>query len=161
MIPAFFVCLKRHPKDGQSNVTFWVRNRKEPLSAREIWKNCIFQPELVVRSSGSFQSVGAQAQLAQDDDTKSNALLYRNVQSYSTGHGCAGFWELDEKNVCKLVRSDFFPVHEIMPIMPAGEGERFKGVDFEFFKNSRLDLGFGHKETQERIIDNASRLCVL
>ena len=155
----FLVCLKRHPKDGQSNVTFWVRNRKEPLSASEIWKNCIFQPELVVRSSGSFHSVGAQAQLAQDDDTESNALLYRNVQSYSTGHGCAGFWELDEKEECRLVRSDFFPVHEIMPILPAGEGERFKGVDFEFFKNSRIDLGFEHKETQERIIDNASRLC--
>ena len=46
-----------------------------------------------------------------------------------------------------------------MPILPAGEGERFEGVDFEFFKNSRLDLGFGHKETQERIIDNAQRLC--
>ena len=27
----FLVYLKRQPKDGQSNVTFWVRNRKEPL----------------------------------------------------------------------------------------------------------------------------------
>ena len=119
-------------------MTFWVRNRKEPLSTREIWKNCIFQPELFVRSSGSFHSVGSQAQLAQDEDTESNALLYRDLKSYSTGHGCAGFWELDENNDCKVVRSDFFPVHEIMPILPAGEGERFEAVDFEFFKKRNV-----------------------
>ena len=66
----------------------------------------IFQPKITVKSTKSaFKAIEAIAKANQDDDTKSNNLLYRS-KAYSRGHGCAGDWEISEDGNCGSVFSN-------------------------------------------------------
>jgi hypothetical protein len=141
------------------HITFWVTNRKEPINPSEIWQNCIYQPELLVTNDRGFISLGLEEDRGLDEDTRSYALLYRNKKSYCRGHGCSGFWTSDEDGVCRQVRNEFFPVYEIMPILPVGAGDRFKGIDFSFYGNSKLDKGLSNADSNSELISNAELLC--
>ena len=45
-----------------------------------------------------------------------------------------------------------------MPILPVGEGGRFKEINFSFYSNSRIDLG-SLTRASSRIFSNAKMLC--
>ncbi len=151
--------LKRENLGGQAQITFWIRNKKPILSASEIWKNCIFQPEMSIRSDLDFIGLGSNHNNGLDADTRSYSLLYRDSKSFCRGHGCAGFWSVGKDGGCREISSEFFPVHEIMPILPTGEGERFSGIDFSFSANSNLAKGLGDASTNSFIVSNALKLC--
>ena len=151
--------LKRKNPGGEAQITFWIRNKKPVLSGSEIWKNCIFQPEMSIGSDLNFIGLGSNHNNGLDADTRSYALLYRDSKSFCRGHGCAGFWSVGEDGECRQIFSDFFPIHEIMPILPTGEGERFSGIDFSFSANSNLAKGLGDGSTNSFIISNALKLC--
>jgi len=146
-------------ENGTVRITLWLTNHREPDNAGDIWQKCIFQPELSAKCISGFLALGLESDGGLDEDTRSYALLYRNKKSYCRGHGCSGFWTVDENNNCVEVRSDFFPEFEIMPILPVGEGDRFKEINFSFYSNSRIDLGLSDESVNSSIFSNAKLLC--
>ena len=62
--------------------------QKPSSSGSEIWKNCIFQPEMSIGSDLNFIGLGSNHNNGLDADTRSYALLYRDSKSFCRGHGC-------------------------------------------------------------------------
>ena len=145
-------------KLGYFHVSLWLINNKAVLSTSEIYRNCLFQPEISVKNNTDFVAIENDDDVGRDKDTRSNTLLYRNKKSYSKGHGCAGNWGLDEDGGCKRVFTDFFPTYEIMPILPVEEGPRFEGIDFSFYGNSVLDQSSSDEAENIKILDGLKRL---
>ena len=101
-----------------------------------------------------FISIDQYNQNGVDEDTKLNALLYRKKKAFSKGHGCATNWQLDIYGNCNQIFSDFFPMYDIMPILPSETGERFSGVDFSFYGNSKIADGISCSKANNSIVSN-------
>lgn len=64
-----------------------------------------------------------------DDDYLNNQLLFRNVQAFGIGHGCAAAWDQHSSEVNEI-RADFIPSYEVRPIIPT------KGLNFDMLEMS-------------------------
>ncbi len=139
-------------------VSIGLINDKEVISSFEIYQNSIFQPEIVINCDQGFRPIHVAENIGRDNDTRSNALLYRDKEAFCKGHGCAGEWRVGTENRCSTVRSEFFPHFDIMPILPVEEAARFKNMDFSFYGNSRIDEGFDDEVGASQILSNLQKL---
>lgn len=116
-----------------------------------------FQPEIIVTCEEGFLPIVHDQNTLQDEELKSNALIYRNKKVFCRGHGCAGDWSLSENDlqVCTKIFSNLFPEHEVRPIKPKTDVE---GVDFSFSGNSLLEIT-DKEEARSLICKNLSNLC--
>ena len=71
-----------------------------------------YQVEMAIRCAEGFHDRPGQASSGLDDeDVRSNELLFRNVRNLATGHGCAAAWV--DSDVVTEVRTTFLPTHEV------------------------------------------------
>lgn len=83
---------------------------------------CFFQVEFSVMSDTPLMPLQDSARShAGDEDYLNNQLLYRGVNAYGMGHGCAASWNQQAGDV-RCVRASFIPSFEVRPIVPATGG---------------------------------------
>jgi len=112
-------------------------------------EECFFQVSFSVVSEKGFVKVPLNEKpLNQDEDFLSNQLLYRKVNNYAIGHGCATDWIEDSDGV-RTISTSFFPEYEIKPIVPA----QIEGITLDMYHFS--DYGnFGEA------IEELDSLCI-
>lgn len=69
-------------------------------------------------------------QVVYDNETKSNALLYRNKKVFAVGHGCSPSWDDTQRNSINKITSQVIPVYEMKPIFP----RQIDQVDLSMYK---------------------------
>ncbi len=125
----------RYRQSGYSIYTFTLENTKINSTDSVRDEECYFQAAFQLVSSKGFSPLpGSQRINTDDEDYWSNQLLYRNVENYAIGHGCAADWEGVEGRISS-VRTSVFPSYEVKPIVPSV----IPGVSLDMFKMS--DLG--------------------
>lgn len=109
------VVCRRHI-EGADVLTFALRNRKE--DAGDGPESCFFQTSLEVRSElGLVPPVwtsSSRGALTQEE--ASNLLIYRNVNNYAIGHGCATSW--DHATKVSWARTETMPIAETRAMSP-------------------------------------------
>lgn len=116
---------------GDSTIyTFTLENTnpKKGDSVRD--EDCFFQVRFKLFSQKGFSPLPEGQRITEDEDYRSNLLLYRNVHNYAIGHGCAADWE--EAETVGWISTAIFPKYDIKPIVPS----RIEGVSLEMFKMS-------------------------
>lgn len=71
-----------------------------------------------------------------DDDGRSSALLYRDVQQWAVGHTCSAMWEEPIDGTVRQVRTSWFPEATVHVVSADGDIE-FRNAD------AKLPLGAG------------------
>ncbi len=81
--------------------------------------NCWFQAQFSVSNECGFRPLPDNfCTDINDDDYKLNALLYKDVKTYSIGHGCSATW-YDKTNTPPLmITADVLPEYDVKPIVP-------------------------------------------
>lgn len=102
----------RHPRDGVSAVTLTLLNTNTARPGR-MDGGCWFAPEIVVRAvGGSIRERPASRSAALEElEVASQRLLFREVQSFGVGHGCAVEWDGPRP---EAIRTTFIPTHELL-----------------------------------------------
>lgn len=95
----------------------------------ETAENAIFQSDLQLSVDSRFLVLGDTEYSRHDLEVQTLNLLYRNVDNYAIGHGCAVKWH-EESGVVRLITSEFLPRADLLPMEP-------RSMD-----NLRLDLEF-------------------
>lgn len=100
-----------------------IYHKKKVKDATDASKDdsCIFQSAIRLSSSdieGQFVKYPDNIEI-QDDELKSLELLYRNLKSYSVGHGCAANWNKPINNTrVSEIWTESMPRHELNPSVP-------------------------------------------
>ncbi|ASK64221.1 DNA helicase [Virgibacillus phasianinus] len=104
---------------------FMVNRYTQDTDEHNIDHKCVFQPKIVVKSKSdkSFMVRNAFSNNEkgfQDDDTKTNELLYREEAVYGVGHSIAVNWRGVDKQLkrCGMLETEIIPAHEIPMVIP-------------------------------------------
>ena len=110
------LCLHvRRRVDGMRQViTATLINRAVITDDRSRDELCLFQAGLEVRAAdregaGAIRARPAILSAAADEDTRSAALLYRDVREYAVGHGVAAKWERSAAGSVDCVATTWLP----------------------------------------------------
>jgi len=110
-------------RSGHAYVTLSVVNvRRDAPQEGLADASCFFQPEIEVtgeKPAGNVfldrsKAIGAHA----DSEARLNALLYRHVPEFATGHGCAVTWDAAEGEDALCLRTQVVPEYEV-PLLSA------------------------------------------
>lgn len=115
---------------------FLVNRYKQEVDQHKIDHLCVFQPKLIIRCREKESFVVRNAfsnneKGFQDQDTKSNELLYRNEGVYAVGHSISVKWDNINEETSKAghLETEIVPAHEIpMVIPPKWDGKRNGGT---------------------------------
>lgn len=117
--------LVRAYKNSYAVSMFLVNRYIQETDQHNIDHLCVFQPKLTIKSKevNSFMvrnAFAANEKGFQDQDTKSNELLYRNEGVYAVGHNIAVKWEKIDEEVSKagFLETEIIPAHEIPMVIP-------------------------------------------
>jgi hypothetical protein len=85
---------------------------------------CLFQAELVIAAVvddvAGIQPRKAPPVTSRDEDSLTNALLYRDVREFAIGHGIAATWEQNATDVVREVRTAWLPENRVFGTSPEG-----------------------------------------
>jgi hypothetical protein len=137
----------RRKYEDYSIYTFSMVNTKKSIGGSVKDEDCFFQSEFVLFSQAGFRELPDEERITRDDDYDSNRLLYRDVKSYSVGHGCSAGWTSQEQKVTEI-RTETFPRFEIKPIVPS----QIDGVSLDM-------LIMSDKGNPDRSISELKMLC--
>lgn len=116
---------------GDSTIyTFTLENTKEKKGVSVRDDECFFQVKFKLFSEKGFSPISEGQRITEDEDYRSNQLLYRDIHNYAIGHGCAADWE--ESDVVGWISTATFPKYDIKPIVPSA----IDGVSLEMLKMS-------------------------
>lgn len=112
--------------------TFTLENTKEKKGNSVKDEDCFFQIKFKLFSEKGFSALTEGQKTTEDEDYRSNLLLYRNIHNYAIGHGCAADWE--ESETVHWISSAIFPKYDIKPIVP----NSFKDISLSMLEMSPL-----------------------
>lgn len=116
---------------GDSTIyTFTLENAKTKKGSSAKDDECFFQVKFKLFSEKGFSPLSDGQRITEDEDYRSNQLLYRDVHNYAIGHGCAANWE--EADVVGWISTAIFPQYDIKPIVPSA----IDGVSLEMLSMS-------------------------
>ncbi len=110
-------------------ITLAVTNDARPAEAKSRAANeeaTLFQVSLAVECERDCKFVpkpDRSGVASLDDDAKSSALLYRNVQQWAVGHTCSATWEESSDDTVERVRTSWFPESTVHVVSAAGDAE--------------------------------------
>jgi Helicase conserved C-terminal domain len=114
------------PQPGREEVrllTVCIVNRTRLEGLASPSEFCLFQARFTAELLGSSGSAGIlpyqRGEIANDREVMSLALLYRDTQTFATGHGCAADWDMSGRHdrACR-VRAECLPAVEVPSITP-------------------------------------------
>ena len=144
-----FAITYRYNRDGVRLYTFTLENTNIAENGKIRDDDCYFQVGFSLESRDSFPSLPENERLNyNDNDYRSNQMMYRNVKSYAIGHGCAASWDNQPTQTVNKIETSIFPEYEIKPIIPAA----IEGVSLAMYHFS----DYGNKEN---IISELNNLC--
>ena len=132
---------RTHGNDSDKNIhllTFTLINKSK--GARENIRNedCFFQVSFSVNASEKcFCPYKLAASKTDQDDEKSNQLLFRKKKTFAVGHGCSPAWADDDSELVNTITTEAIPSYEIKPIVP----NELKSVALKMFDMSDLTAG--------------------
>lgn len=122
----------RYQSDGKYVYTFTLENTHISNGTTVKSDDCFFQVKFIMLSKKGFCPLTeGQKIIKEDEDYRSNQLLYRDIKNYAIGHGCAADWDEKPEGVFR-VETAIFPQYEIKPIVPS----KINGVSLEMYKLS-------------------------
>lgn len=119
-------------------LTFTLINKNK--GGRENIRNedCFFQVSFSVNASEKcFCPYKLAASKTDQDDEKSNQLLFRKKKTFAVGHGCSPAWTDDDSELVNTITTEAIPSYEIKPIVP----NELKSVALKMFDMSDLAEG--------------------
>lgn len=132
---------RTHGNNSDTNthlLTFTLINKNK--AARENIKNedCFFQVSFSVNSNEKcFCPYKVAASKTDQDDEKSNQLLFRKKMTFAVGHGCSPTWADDDSDCVNTITTEAIPSYEIKPIVP----NELKSVALKMYDMSDLTQG--------------------
>ena len=132
---------RTHGVDSDKSIhllTFTLINKNK--GARENIRNedCFFQVSFSVSASEKcFYPYKLAASKTDQDDEKSNQLLFRKKKTFAVGHGCSPAWVDDDSQTVNTITTEAIPSYEIKPIVP----NELKSVELKMFDMSDLAKG--------------------
>jgi hypothetical protein len=82
-------------------------------------EDCFFQVSLSVSSKGKyFYPYKTALSKTDQEDEKSNLLLFRHKKTFAVGHGCSPTWDDNSADVTETIFTEAIPSYEIKPIVP-------------------------------------------
>lgn len=132
---------RTHGNDSDKSVhllTFTLINKHQ--GARENIRNedCFFQVSFSVSATEKcFCPYKLAASKTDQDDEKSNQLLFRKKKTFAVGHGCSPRWDDDDSDFVNTITTEAIPSYEIKPIVP----NELKSVALKMFDMSDLAKG--------------------
>lgn len=110
------VRVRQADASGHVAVTLVLVNTNEPILDRKKSSEAIFfQSQIIVElspdSEVEFVDRSQVSSELDDPEVKLNRLIFRHVQNYATGHGCAIEWAQGE--VARKVWTSFIPSHDL------------------------------------------------
>lgn len=112
------------PYQNSYAVSLFLVNRYiQETDQHEIDHMCVYQPKIRVSSLGGLMVRNAFSNNDkgfQDEDTRSNELLYRNEGVYGVGHNIAVCWNEvnEETSRAGVLETEIIPAHEIPMVLP-------------------------------------------
>lgn len=132
---------RTHGNDSDKTIhllTFTLINKNK--GARENIRNedCFFQISFSVNASEEcFCPYKLAASKTDQDDEKSNQLLFRKKKTFAVGHGCSPAWVDDGSQTVNTITTEAIPSYEIKPIVP----NELKSVELKMFDMSDFAKG--------------------
>jgi hypothetical protein len=130
-------------------ITIAVTNDSKPsgaISRAAIEEAALFQFSLAVECETDCCFVPKPDRVVSshaDDDTRSSALLYRNVQQWAVGHTCSAVWSEDEGANVSQVKTSWLPEAKVNVVSADG--------DIEFRQSAaRLPLSAGWLASKDK-----------
>lgn len=112
----------RHTNDGASVCTFTLVNELDDVELRD--EGALFQAQLLVRAGdagrGAILPRPVPPAFSEDEDDRCNALLYRNVFEFATGHGIGTEWDTPSNGAVYEVRTAWMPITAVRGTSPDG-----------------------------------------
>jgi hypothetical protein len=127
-----------HSDNNTHLLTFTLINKNK--GARENIRNedCFFQVSFSVNASEKcFCPYKLAASKSDQDDEKSNQLLFQKKRTFAVGHGCSPAWADDDSERVDKITTEAMPSYEIRPIVP----NELKSVALKMFDLSDLIAG--------------------
>ena len=110
-------------------VTLAVTNDAKPAEAKSRAANeeaALFQVSIAVECAQNCRFVPKPDRAgagSSDDDGRSSALLYRNVQQWSLGHTCSAMWDEPVEGTIQQVQTSWFPEATVHVVSAGGDAE--------------------------------------
>ena len=110
-------------------VTLAVTNDARPAAARSRAANeeaAMFQFSLAVDCEHDCRFVPKPDRVgsaSMDDDGRSSALLYRDVQQWAVGHTCSSMWDEPVEGTVRQIRTSWLPEATVHVVSAEGDGE--------------------------------------
>ena len=134
-----------HPTNARL-LTVTLVNRSECGKRQAVDELCFFQSRFTVVAAESQTAILAypRSRIANEGlEHQSLDLLYQHERTFSTGHGCAGTWEADERSTCaRSVCAEVVPCCEtpgITPELRYEDPENGKMMDFKILLSVLAD----------------------
>ncbi|WBL16874.1 DISARM system helicase DrmA [Sutcliffiella sp. NC1] len=112
------------PYNNSYAVSLFLVNRYiQEVDEHDVDHKCVFQPKIIVQSSDAFMVRNAFSNNEkgfQDEDTKSNELLYRNEGVYGVGHSISVNWKKvnELRSRASVLETEIIPAYEIPMVLP-------------------------------------------
>jgi len=112
-------------KNSYAISLFLVNRYIQEVDEHNIDHLCVFQPKIIIKSQDALSFMVRNAfsnneKEFQDEDTKTNTLLYRNEGVYAVGHSVSVFWkEVNHKTKrAGYLETEIIPAYEIPMVIP-------------------------------------------
>jgi hypothetical protein len=100
-------------------LTFTLINRNTASKENIRNEDCFFQVSFSVSSDENcFFPYKIAASKTDQEDEKSNQLLFRKKKTFAVGHGCSPAWIDDDTESVNKITTEAIPSYEIKPIVP-------------------------------------------
>lgn len=122
---------------GDSIFTITLLNTKKTKEKNSIpVESCWFQCSFNVSCEEGFSTLPSNFYAeSEDEDYQLNSLLYRKVQTYGIGHGCAATWD-DGNGIPRKIVADVMPEYEVKPIIPSSSRAK---LSMEVYSKDRIE----------------------
>lgn len=121
--------------DGINLLTFTLINKNLGTSENIRNEDCFFQVSFSVSADENcFCPYKLAGSKTDQDDEKSNQLLFRKKKTFAVGHGCSPAWVDDDSQIVNTISTEAIPTYEIKPIVP----NELKSVELKMFDMSDL-----------------------
>lgn len=118
------VDIKQRPVGGDVMVTVTLINEAKELEGRLRDRALLFQASISVTATGptgeSLILARPQQLLSDDEDSSSNALIYRDALEFAVGHGVSADWSQCGPCVAGAVRTVWIPRQSVPRTTPEG-----------------------------------------
>jgi hypothetical protein len=132
---------RTHGGDSDKNIqllTFTLINKHEGEKENIRNENCFFQVSFsITANENCFYPYKLVASKTDQEDEKSNHLLFRKKKTFAVGHGCSPSWADDDSDSVNTIKTEAIPSYEIKPIVP----NDLKSVPLKMFEMSDFAKG--------------------